>query len=75
MRSAWLYFHVSDNAPSSNFSVVASASNTNLIPGANLVVGQDTNTVGAVNGLDWFLKVTPASNASRHDHDHADGYE
>jgi Leucine-rich repeat (LRR) protein len=53
---AWLYFTVSDNAPFGNFSVVASASNTNLIPGANLVVGQD------VNDIDWFLNLTSASN-------------
>lgn len=53
---AWLYFSVSDNAPWSDLSVVASASNTNLTPGANLVVGQDTNRI------DWFLNVTPGSN-------------
>ena len=37
---------------------VASASNTNLIPNANLVVGQ----VVTPDGIDWFLNVTPASN-------------
>ena len=53
---AWLYFQVLDNAPSSVITIVPSAADTNLIPGANLVVGQ------AVNGIDWFLNVTPANN-------------
>jgi Leucine-rich repeat (LRR) protein len=55
---ARLYFRVSDNAPSGDLSVAASASNSNLIPGANLVVGQ----VLTPSGVDWFLQVTPASN-------------
>ena len=56
--AAWLYFGVSDNSPSSDFTVVASAMDTNLIPSANLVVDLDVT----LNGPNWFLGVTPASN-------------
>src|SRR5208337_2421121 len=52
---SWLYFYLSDNAPSSDLSVAASASNTNLIPGANLLAYQDVTG----NGPNWFLEVTP----------------
>jgi hypothetical protein len=53
-----LYFTVSDNAPFSVFTVVASTSNTNLVSSANLVVDQDVTA----NGLNWFLEVMPATN-------------
>ena len=56
--ASWLYFGVSDNAASADFSVTASSSNTNLIPDANLAVVQ----VGTPYGADWFLLVTPATN-------------
>ena len=56
--TSWLYFYVSDNAASADFSVTASSSNTNLIPDANLAVGQTSTP----NWIDWFLTVTPATN-------------
>ncbi len=55
---AWLYFLVLDDVSSSDLSVGATASNAEMIPGENLVVGQVANQYGT----DWFLQVATASN-------------
>jgi internalin A len=56
--ASWLYFLVSDGAPSSDFFVSGAALNGNLVPSGNLFIANAANPFGA----DWFLKVTPASN-------------